>query len=233
MATIRLSVSLRHESRVTQEKVKRRCRVRICPQKSIPSLFHKHREEEGTVRTKKLTSPWVVLVAAIAAFLLAGCAKDAPADEKLRAAEEAQRGFSFAVYGDSRSMMYLPYRADQEAEARQLMVDMFELVLPVHVAEAVVKKDVKLTYDPATKELVQMVMPFDTASEVTTLTVDKGWVTEASVEDVKLMPGVRHTMFRLQVASHAMAAGVSDRLWEVADLVAAWKASERRVERAA
>ena len=43
-----------------------------------------------------------------------------------------------------------------------------------------------------------MVMPFDTASEVTTLTVDKGWVTEASVEDVKLMPGVRHTMFRLQ-----------------------------------
>jgi hypothetical protein len=95
-------------------------------------------------------------------------------------------------------MMYLPYRSDQEKEARQLMVDMFELVLPVHVAEAVVKKDVKLTYDPATKELVQMVMPFDTASEVTTLTVDKGWVTEASVEDVKLLPGVHRTMFRLQ-----------------------------------
>src|SRR5262249_168833 len=29
-------------------------------------------------------------------------------------------------------------------------------------------------------------------------TVDKGWVTEASVEDVKLLPGVRRTMFRLQ-----------------------------------
>ena len=71
------------------------------------------------------------------------------------------------------------------------MVDMFELVLPTHVAEAVVKKDVKLIYDPDTKELVQMVMPFDTASEVTTLTVDKGWVTEASVEDVKLLPGVQ------------------------------------------
>jgi hypothetical protein len=28
-----------------------------------------------------------------------------------------------------------------------------------------------------------------------------------------------------------MAAGVTDRLWEVADLVAAWEASERRVER--
>ena len=31
-----------------------------------------------------------------------------------------------------------------------------------------------------------------------TLTVDKGWVTEASVEDVKLLPGVQRTMFRLQ-----------------------------------
>jgi len=32
---------------------------------------------------------------------------------------------------------------------------------------------------------------------VSTLTLDKGWVTEASVEDVKLLPGVRRTMFRL------------------------------------
>jgi hypothetical protein len=31
----------------------------------------------------------------------------------------------------------------------------------------------------------------------------------------------------------AMAAGVTDRLWEVSDLVAAWEASERRVERPA
>src|SRR5271166_4150808 len=110
----------------------------------------------------------------------------------------ADSGFSFAVYGDSRSMMYLPYKSDQEAEARKLMVDMFELVLPTKVSEEMVEKDVKLIYDPATNELVQMVMPFMTASEVTTLTFDKGWVTEASVEDVKLMPGVRHTMFRLE-----------------------------------
>jgi hypothetical protein len=109
----------------------------------------------------------------------------------------ADSGFSFAVYGDSRSMMYLPYKSDQETEARQLMVDIFSLVLPEKVSETVVNKDVKLTYDPVTKELVQIVMPFMTASEVTTLTVDKGWITEASVEDVKLMPGVRHTMFRL------------------------------------
>src|SRR5271167_3321372 len=110
----------------------------------------------------------------------------------------APAAFSFDVYGDSRSMMYLPYKQDQEAEARQLMVDMFELVLPVKVADAVVQKDVKLIYDPSNNELVQVIMPFMTASEVTTLTFDKGWVTEASVEDVKLMPGVRHTMFRLQ-----------------------------------
>jgi Calcineurin-like phosphoesterase len=148
------------------------------------------------VRTKKLMSFCLVVVGAITALLSAGCAKNAPADESVKTADEG-RGFSFAVYGDSRSMMYLPYKQDQEAEARQLMVDMFELVLPVKVAPKVVQKDVKLIYDPDTKELVQMVMPFDTASEVTTLKFDKGWVTEASVEDVKLLPGVSRTMFRL------------------------------------
>jgi hypothetical protein len=113
-------------------------------------------------------------------------------------AEEKKDGkFSFGVYGDSRSMMYLPYKLDQKEEAIKLMTDMFELVLPEKVAAEVVKKDVKLIYDPTTKELVQIVMPFDTRSEVTTLTLDKGWVTEASVEDVKLLPGVRRTMFRL------------------------------------
>jgi len=115
-----------------------------------------------------------------------------------QAGAAASSGFSFAVYGDSRSMMYLPYKADQEADARRLMVDMFELVLPEKVSEEVVQKAVKLTYDPVSHELVQIVMPFDTRSEVTTLTLDKGWVTEASVEDVKLLPGVRRTMFRLQ-----------------------------------
>jgi hypothetical protein len=109
-----------------------------------------------------------------------------------------EKAFSFDVYGDSRSMMYLPYRADQEADARKLMVDMFNLVLPEKVSEEVVNKDVKLIYDPTTHELAQMVMPFMTKSEVTFLTLDKGWVTEAAVEDIKLLPGVRRTMFRLQ-----------------------------------
>jgi hypothetical protein len=134
----------------------------------------------------------VICVIGIAFAVLAG---NAYSQEKSR---PAAPGFSFDVYGDSRSMMYLPYKQDQEAEARQLMVDMFELVLPAKVADAVVQKDVKLTYDPSNNELVQIMMPFMTASEVTTLTLDKGWVTEASVEDVKLMPGVRHVMFRLQ-----------------------------------
>jgi hypothetical protein len=122
--------------------------------------------------------------------LLAGGAKNANA-------QQANSGFSFAVYGDSRSMMYLPYRSDQREEATKLMVDIFDLVLPEKVAEAVVRRDVKLIYDPATNELVQIVMPFESRSEVTTLTVDKGWITEASVEDVKLLPGVHRTMFRL------------------------------------
>jgi hypothetical protein len=131
------------------------------------------------------------------AALAALCAACAAARDAKQAPRAAESGFSFAVYGDSRSMMYLPYKADQEGEARALMADMFELVLPEKVAEEVVKKDVKLIYDPATHELVEMVMPFMTRSEVTYLKIDKGWVTEAAVEDVKLLPGVRRTMFRL------------------------------------
>jgi hypothetical protein len=135
--------------------------------------------------------------ATLAALMLALGAGWATAQTAKPASHATDSGFSFAVYGDSRSMMYLPYKSDQEAEARELMADMFELVLPEKVAEEVVKKDVKLIYDPTTHELVEMVMPFMTHSEVTYLMVDKGWITEASVEDVKLLPGVRRTMFRL------------------------------------
>src|SRR2546423_475100 len=125
------------------------------------------------------------LFAFIAMFVLV--AGPAAAGEKGTAAKKPAPGFSFAVYGDSRSMMYLPGNSDQREEATKLIVDMFDLVLPEKVSEEVVRKDVKLTYDPATGKLVQIVMPFMTRSEVMTLTVDQGWVTEASVEDVKLL----------------------------------------------
>ena len=97
---------------------------------------------------------------------LAALALHLPTATAQQLTRTADSGFSFAVYGDSRSMMYLPYKSDQREEATKLMVDMFELVLPEKVSEEVVKKDVKLTYDPATGELVQIVMPFDTKSEV-------------------------------------------------------------------
>jgi hypothetical protein len=122
----------------------------------------------------------------------------AAAAEKGTAALKPSPGFSFAAYGDSRTMMYLPPKEAQKEEAIKLMVEMFNLVMPEKYAEEVVRKDVKLTYDPASGDLVQIVMPFMSRSEVMTLTVDNGWVTEASVEDVKLLPGVRRTMFRLQ-----------------------------------
>lgn len=136
---------------------------------------------------KKVTVPLLTGLMVLALFASVGYQTPA-----------AKAGFSFTVYGDSRSMMYLPYRASDEAEARKLMVDMFELVLPAKVSQEVVDKDVKLTYDPSSRELIQMEMPFDTKTELATLTLDKGWVTEASVEDVKLLPGVRRTMFRLE-----------------------------------
>ena len=105
--------------------------------------------------------------------------------------------FSFAACGDTRPMMYLPQNAGQP-DLVKLFVEMFGLVMPEKIAEEVVAKDVKMIFDPASKELIQIVMPFMTKTEVMTLTVNKGWVTEASVEDVKLLPGVRRMMFRLQ-----------------------------------
>jgi hypothetical protein len=70
----------------------------------------------GPMSTRKRVSSCVAaLVAAVLALALPAAAQQAP---------HPADGFSFAVYGDSRSMMYLPYRQDQEAEARKLMVDM-------------------------------------------------------------------------------------------------------------
>src|SRR5512132_2270463 len=136
-----------------------------------------------------------LLVAEIAAvMMLIGSAAQAQQQAPL----PTESSFSFAVYGDSRPMMYLPHKSDQVKEIDKLLVEMFDLVLPEKVSEEVVKKHVKLKFDPATQELVQVEMPFETRTEVAYLTVDNGWVTEASVEDVKLLPGVRRTMFRLQ-----------------------------------
>lgn len=134
----------------------------------------------------------------VVASLPAGCEKATAGGEKTSSAPPDRSGFAFAVYGDSRSMMYLPRQESEKAEAQKLMVDMFSLAMPEKISEAVVKKHVKMTYDPASRELLQVVMPFDTKSEVMTVRLDKGWVTEASVEDVKLLPGVRRTMFRLE-----------------------------------
>src|SRR5690242_9753593 len=112
------------------------------------------------------------------------------------AAQPASSGLSFAVYGDSRPMMYLPQK-DGRPDLVKLFVEMFGLVMPERVAEAVVKKDVKMIFDPVTKELIRVIMPFMSRTEVMTLTVDKNWVTRATVEDVKLLPGVHRDMFQI------------------------------------
>lgn len=94
-------------------------------------------------------------------------------------------------------MMYLPLKEGQP-HLNRFFVEMFGLVMPEKVAEAIVAKDVKMIFDPVTKDLIKVVMPFASKTEVMTLTVDNGRVTEAAVEDVKLLPGVHRTMFRLQ-----------------------------------
>ena len=56
--------------------------------------------------------------------------------------------------------MFLPYKAAQEADARKLMVDMFDLVLPEKVAAGVVQKYVKLIYDPSNHGWCKWLCPF-------------------------------------------------------------------------
>jgi len=139
----------------------------------------------------------LALFAAIT-LLMVGCAKNALTSESVEAAQQGGAStFSFAVYGDSRPMMYLPYKEGQP-EVNKLFVEMFGLVLPEKVAEATVKKDVKMVFDPVTKDLIQVDMPLYTGSEHTRMTLNNGWIAETSVEDVKLLPGVRKTIFRLE-----------------------------------
>jgi hypothetical protein len=114
-----------------------------------------------------------------------------------QASRSTSSGFSFVACGDTRPMMYLPYKEGQP-DLVNFFVEMFGLIMPEKVAAELVQKDVKIIFDPVTKEVIRIIMPFVSRSEVMTLSVDQGWVTEASVEDVKLLPGVNRTMFRLQ-----------------------------------
>src|SRR5262245_47977388 len=88
------------------------------------------------------------------------------------AAQQASTGLSFAVCGDSRPMMYLPFK-DGRPDLVKLFVEMFGLVMPEKVAEAVVKRDVKMIFDPVTKELIRVIMRFMSRTEVMTLTVEQ------------------------------------------------------------
>ena len=58
-------------------------------------------------------------------------------------------------------MMCLPSK-EGNPDLTQLFVEMFGLVMPDKVAEEVVKRDVKMIFDPDTKDLIQIVMPFMT-----------------------------------------------------------------------
>ena len=97
----------------------------------------------------------------------------AAAQTAQQAPRATDSGFSFAAYGDSRPMMYLPVK-DGQPDLTKLFVEMFGLVMPERIAEEVVKRDVKMIFDPVTKELIRVIMPFMSKTEVMTLTVDQG-----------------------------------------------------------
>jgi hypothetical protein len=152
-------------------------------------------------KAKRVVVGGALLAGTIAAgfFTVHGRHRGGPSIQlpEVSAAERGPSPFSFTVFGDSRPMMYIPYKSDQIDKIHPLLVDIFSLAMPEPVSELVVKEKVKLTFDPSTGDLVQVRMPFESKSEVAYLTLDHGWVTEASVEDTKLLPGVRRTMFRL------------------------------------
>lgn len=104
--------------------------------------------------------------------------------------------FSFIAYGDSRSMMYMPYKKADTAKIQSLISQLFALILGEKIALDLVKKDVKLTFDPVTEELTGIEMPLYTKSEVARLSFRDGWPIEATVEDTKLAPGKHFTMYR-------------------------------------
>src|SRR5262245_8123919 len=112
----------------------------------------------------------LLLVVVTSAHAQAQAPAQTPPPAKTSAPGAPPKAFSFAAYGDSRTMMYLP-PTDGQPELARLFVEMFGLVMPEKVAEEVVKKDVKMIFDPKSKELIRIIMPFMTGSEVMTLTV--------------------------------------------------------------
>ncbi|OSP53597.1 hypothetical protein BV911_17170 [Pseudoruegeria sp. SK021] len=92
--------------------------------------------------------------------------------------------------------MYLPYKKADTAKIQSLVAQLFALILGEKIALDVVKKDVKLTFDPETEMLTDIEMPLYTKSEVARLSFRDGWPIEASVEDTKLAPGKHFTIYR-------------------------------------
>ncbi len=121
---------------------------------------------------------WFTIIAVVAIWPQVATAQQTPPG--------ASSAFSFAVYGDLRPMMYLPSKEGPAGPHEAVRRD----VRPGHaekIAEAVVKRDVKTIFDPVTGDLIKGHHAVQIEVEVMTLTVDNGWVTKASVEDVKLL----------------------------------------------
>lgn len=66
---------------------------------------------------------------------------------------QVDEGFTFVAYGDSRTMIYIPYGKGDEDKIHAELVRTFALILGETVAEGIVKKDVKLTFDSKTGAL--------------------------------------------------------------------------------
>ncbi|MFA6075587.1 MAG: metallophosphoesterase [Negativicutes bacterium] len=106
----------------------------------------------------------------------------------------SEPGFSFVVYGDSRTEMYLPYKEDEQNKIYDRSFDLFQLFMADNVAKEMIKDYVKLKFDPVTKDLSEMRITTPKGTGV--FKVNNGWVVETYLESPK-NPELRLTIFRL------------------------------------
>lgn len=112
-------------------------------------------------------------------------------------AVEINEDFSFVVFGDSRTVGKLPPSKDQIEGIQKGLINLYDILVGEKVDLKYIKEKVELTFDPITNALTNARLPLAYKPEIAYLTIDDGWITEASVENPRLLPGIRKTIYRI------------------------------------
>lgn len=108
-----------------------------------------------------------------------------------------EEGFSFVAFGDSRTLAKMPNKKEQMEDIYKSVLSMYEFVYEAKLPLDFVKQNALFSFDPVTQELLQIDMPFAIKQEILYLKLNKGWITEASVENLNILPRVRQPILHL------------------------------------